>query len=71
LTTLFISRLANDDDFLVSDDFYSVRFVKDSVKAKKILDKEKYRYMNDIEMFISKHALLAFQALCLMAGCVS
>ncbi|XP_061171625.1 nucleolar and coiled-body phosphoprotein 1-like [Saccostrea echinata] len=36
-------KLANDDDYLVSDDYYSVRYIEDCVKANKMLDKEKYR----------------------------
>lgn len=37
------NRLANDDDFLVSENNYSVRYIEDCVKANKLLEKEKYR----------------------------
>lgn len=36
-------KLANDDDFLVTEDNYSVRYIEDCVKAKKLLEKENYR----------------------------
>ncbi|XP_062605717.1 mucin-4-like isoform X2 [Saccostrea cucullata] len=41
--TLNAIKLANDDDYLVSDDYFSVRYIEDCVKANEMLDKEKYR----------------------------
>ncbi|XP_078310332.1 uncharacterized protein LOC111137832 isoform X3 [Crassostrea virginica] len=36
-------KLANDEDYLVSDDYYSVRYIEDCVKANKLLEKDKYK----------------------------
>lgn len=38
-----MNRLANDEDYLVSDDYYSVRYIEDCVKANKLLEKDKYK----------------------------
>lgn len=36
-------RFVNDDDFLVFENNYFVRYIEDCVKVNKLLEKEKYR----------------------------
>lgn len=37
------NRFVNDDDFLVFENNYFVRYIEDCVKVNKLLEKEKYR----------------------------